>query len=540
MADWKKVAVSGSDVSQFNNDSGYITSATANHAFATASFNGTNLVANSTDGTLNFTSGSGGEAGLKITATAGTDTLDFSLGANSVPNAALANKGVTVGTTLINLGSDATTIVGLTSVTSTGFTGTLSATSVLADGVTATTQTSGDNSTKVATTAYVDTVATAADLDLVGDGSTSTAVDLDSQTLTFTGQDGLQLSASAQTITATIADGGIANAKLANSTISGKALGTNLDTLATDNTTLEYTSAGFYNGNQNKTIRIKDGGVDTDAIADSLGTIGVNSFTGSFSGSFTGDVDINLDDLTDGNGISNFTYDGNAPASVAVQADTTTGGSTVPVAVSGNGVGLDLTTIDGAGISVLGSELRIDFTEADLTGLTAAGPDQLSISSLSTIIATEGNNRVITSDGDGTLTAEPNFTFNGTDLLVTGNERITGNLVVEGTASFQNQENLQVADRFILMASGSATAGDGGIVIQQGTQDVGELFGFDANLTRWAVTSSFDAGQSTFVPDAFMATAIEGAGTDPDATPARYDKKGNIFVGTDQGIWIYS
>ena len=90
------------------------------------------------------------------------------------------------------------------------------------------------------------------------------------------------------------------------------------------------------------------------------------------------------------------------------------------------------------------------------------------------------------------------------------------------------------------MASGSATAGDGGIVVQQGTQDVGELFGFDANLTRWAITSSFDASLSTFVPDAFMATAIEGAGIDPDATPARYDKKGNIFVGTDQGIWIYS
>ena len=540
MADWKKVAVSGSDVSQFNNDSGYITSATANHAFATASFNGTNLVANSTDGTLNFTSGSGGEAGLKITATAGTDTLDFSLGANSVPNAALANKGVTVGTTLINLGSDATTIVGLTSVTSTGFTGTLSATSVLADGVTATTQTSGDNSTKVATTAYVDTVATAADLDLVGDGSTSTAVDLDSQTLTFTGQDGLQLSASAQTITATIADGGIANAKLANSTISGKALGTNLDTLATDNTTLEYTSAGFYNGNQNKTIRIKDGGVDTDAIADSLGTIGVNSFTGSFSGSFTGDVDINLADLTAGDGLSGTAYDGNIARDFTVKKDTTTGGSTVPVAVSGNGVGLDLTTIDGTGISVLGSELRIDFTEADLTGLTAAGPDQLSISSLSTIIESDGNDRVITSKGDGTLKAEPNFTFDGSLLTVTGNELITGNLIVQGTASFQHNEELQIADRFILMASGSTTVGDGGIVVQQATQNVGELFAYDSSTTRWALDSAFNASNTAFTPEAFMAAVVEGTGTDPDAAPARYDKKGNMFVGTDEGIWIYS
>ena len=130
MADWKKVAVSGSDISQFNNDSGYITSATANHAFATASFNGTNLVANSSDGTLNFTSGSGGTNGILITATAGTDTLDFSLGADSVPNAALVNDKITLGTTDVVLGAaGTTTITGLTSVTSTGFTGTLSSTS---------------------------------------------------------------------------------------------------------------------------------------------------------------------------------------------------------------------------------------------------------------------------------------------------------------------------------------------------------------------------------------------------------------------------
>lgn len=541
MADWKKVAVSGSDISQFNNDSGYITSATANHAFATASFNGTNLVANSTGGTLNFTSGSGGQLGILITANAGTDTLDFSLGADSVKNAALVNDKVTLGTTDVVLGAAGTTnIAGLISVTSQGFTGSLSSTSVLADGVVATTQTTGDNSTKVATTAYVDAVATAADLDLVGDGSTTTAVDLDSQTLTFAGQDGLQLSASAQTITATIANNGIANAKLANSTISGKALGTNLDSLTVDNATLNLNTGTTYNGAAARTISIKDGGVDTDAIADSLGTIGVNSFTGSFSGSFTGDVDINLADLTDGFGISDFTYDGNAPASVSVQADITTGGSTVPVAVSANGVGLDLTTIDGTGISVNGSELRIDFTEADLTGLTAAGPDQLSISSLSTVIATDGANRVLTSDGDGTLTAEPNFTFNGTDLTVTGNEIITGNLIVQGTASFQHNEELQIADRFILMASGSTTVGDGGIVVQQATQNVGELFAFDSGTTRWALDSAFNASNTAFTPEAFMAAAIEGTGTDPDATPARYDKKGNIFVGTDEGIWIYS
>ncbi|MDC0978298.1 hypothetical protein OAR44_02700 [Acidimicrobiia bacterium] len=81
-------------------------------------------------------------------------------------------------------------------------TGNVTATSVLADGVTATTQTTGDNSTKVATTAYVDANVTAQDLDLAdGDGNTG-AVDLDSESLTLQGTaDEVDVALSAQTYT---------------------------------------------------------------------------------------------------------------------------------------------------------------------------------------------------------------------------------------------------------------------------------------------------------------------------------------------------
>ncbi len=65
-------------------------------------------------------------------------------------------------------------------------TGTITTTSILADGVTATTQSSNDNSTKVATTAYVDAQVTAEDLDFGGDTGTG-SVDLDSQSLSITG-----------------------------------------------------------------------------------------------------------------------------------------------------------------------------------------------------------------------------------------------------------------------------------------------------------------------------------------------------------------
>jgi hypothetical protein len=75
------------------------------------------------------------------------------------------------------------------------------------------------------------------------------------------------------------------------------------------------------------------------------------------------------------------------------------------------------------------------------------------------------------------------------------------------------------------MASGSNTAGDGGIVIQQGTQGIGESFGYDNAVTRWGVTGSFDGSQATFTPDAFMAAVVVGSGTNPDDAPGRYDAK---------------
>jgi hypothetical protein len=65
-------------------------------------------------------------------------------------------------------------------------TGNVTATSVLVDGVIATTQSIGDNSTKVATTAYVDAAITAEGLDFAGDAGTGT-IDLDSEVFTISG-----------------------------------------------------------------------------------------------------------------------------------------------------------------------------------------------------------------------------------------------------------------------------------------------------------------------------------------------------------------
>jgi hypothetical protein len=135
------------------------------------------------------------------------------------------------------------------------------------------------------------------------------------------------------------------------------------------------------------------------------------------------------------------------------------------------------------------------------------------------------------------------ITDNGTTVTFTENAVFNKNVTVLGTASFQNTTNLEVADRFILLASGSNTAGDGGLVIQQGTQNVGELFGYDSGVSRWALTSSFTANQGAFTPDAFMAAVSISSSNNPNtAGPAvRYNAAGNMYISSvDESIWIYS
>lgn len=102
MAEWKKVVVSGSNISQLNNDAGYLVGAGLPNTFATMSINGVNVIADTTTDTLTFASASG--AGLAIVGDAGADSITFTLG--GIPNASLANSTISskaLGTNLDSL-----------------------------------------------------------------------------------------------------------------------------------------------------------------------------------------------------------------------------------------------------------------------------------------------------------------------------------------------------------------------------------------------------------------------------------------------------
>lgn len=215
-----------------------------------------------------------------------------------------------------------------------------------------------------------------------------------------------------------------------------------------------------------------------------------------------------------------------------------------------------LTDLAGTNLAVEGSDsLTLATTITGISSITSTGftgslqgtaswaNNALAVSSISNNITNNTNNYVLTATGGGSINGEANLSFDGTTLTVTGNEVITGNLTVQGTASFQNTTNLEVADRFVLFASGSNTAGDGGIVIQQGTQNIGELYGYENSINRWGFTSSFDASTPSFTAAAYV-TTTEVSTAAPSAAPiygGSSNGYGNIHVNTNTGdIYIYS
>jgi len=135
------------------------------------------------------------------------------------------------------------------------------------------------------------------------------------------------------------------------------------------------------------------------------------------------------------------------------------------------------------------------------------------------------------------------------DVTIANDLTVLGDLEVSGTASFKHSENLDIADKFITLSSGSTTATDGGIIVAQaasGTNQVGEGYGFDASVKRWGVTSSLSNNSGAIVPKDYMVTAraTDTSGAAPSAAPifgGSSDGYGNIHVDTStEEIYIYA
>jgi hypothetical protein len=163
----------------------------------------------------------------------------------------------------------------------------------------------------------------------------------------------------------------------------------------------------------------------------------------------------------------------------------------------------------------------------------------LTASNITPAITNELNNRVLTANGGGTINGEANLTFDGTNLILNGNQTISGDLTVNGTTTTINTQNLNVADKFILLSSGSTSANDGGIIIQSAVGGTGFAFLYDQGQARWAYTGSLSATATTAAPDAFASMVID-INVAESTDKAVYQKNGNIKIETNGDIFIYS
>jgi hypothetical protein len=529
MATWKKVVVSGSAISQLNNDANYLVDGQAG-AELTGSFTGsftgdgsglTGVVASNTN-TLDQGAGiqtfsydgstpgvvvivdSGSLAGNGLEAVAGSgslsvkaadSTISVAVGGISVveanlsgiPNSALTNNSVTLGSTSVALGATTASLVGLTNVESTSFTGSFSGSFVgttdLPDLVSGNGLTGGPYDGAATATFAVQASGSTLAVDAGGvkvanAGITATQLASSVAGAGLSGGDGTTFSVNVDdssieinTDTLRVKGLGVTNAMLAGSITNAK--------LVNDSVTLGSTSVAL--------------GATTASLA-GLTTVSATSFSGSFSGSFQGD----------GSGLTGIATD------LAIAGETGTG----TVSLENQ----TLTVTGGEGINTVASGQTI----------TVSGEDASS------------SNKGIASFSDDNFTVTAGDVVLANDVDIVQDLTVGRNLTVIGTASFQSTENLDVADRWIRMASGSNAAGDGGIAIQQSGSLNAEAFGWDSAVARWGVTGSFDASQGAIVPDAFMASVVEGAANDPTAVVAKYVKKGNIFIASNSDIFIYS
>ena len=142
---------------------------------------------------------------------------------------------------------------------------------------------------------------------------------------------------------------------------------------------------------------------DTFATGSGSSTGGTGSFSGSFTGSFKGDITASkvTASLTDGNGITDFTYDGSAPKTVSIQVS----GSTLDVGTSGLRVadsGITSFQISSSAVSASGAlfggggtklGVQVDGNTIDIFGgQLRVVPGGLPTSSLATSSFTLGTN----------------------------------------------------------------------------------------------------------------------------------------------------
>lgn len=130
------------------------------------------------------------------------------------------------------------------------------------------------------------------------------------------------------------------------------------------------------------------------------------------------------------------------------------------------------------------------------------------------------------------------------DVVITNDLTVGGDLFVNGDTTQINTQNLLIEDRWAMLASGSTTRVDGGIIVQSDAANTGYAFGIDSSVNRWALQKDLGDGVNDMVADSYMTTTQFGLDVARPVTPEYggvANGFGNIWVSTDtEEIFIFS
>lgn len=337
-----------------------------------------------------------------------------------------------------------------------------------------------------------------------------------------------------------------------------------------------------------KKLLVSGSSIEVGAIT-STGTLSIPGFSdvsASLAGALAGgdnlgnhtatqDIDLNGNSITN---ILNASASGFISASEFIGDGSKLTGIVTDLDINGTSgtINIDLATesltfASTNGVSIAGATNTLTVNTAQDIQTSAspsfAGLDINGTADISGNVTLSGNSQTVTHSGTGNLTISStsgNVVVDGVTMqggavsagsvTTTGDITVGGDLTVNGTTTTINTANLLVEDKFILLASGSSSATDGGIVVQSAANGSGFALGYDATADRWvlqdAVTGTeadntkFGLDETTPNTGAYVGT-VEVSTEDPGAAVPTYGGSsyghGTIHVNEGSGdIYIYS
>jgi len=358
------------------------------------------------------------------------NTVDIAGIWTSIPNSALANDSVTVGSTEIDLGATSTTLAGLTSVTSTTFVGGLTG-----NADTATALASGQNF--------------------------SISGDITASAISFDGTGAVALSASIDNdavVTDKILNGNVTNAKLANSafTTSGDGTGSSNNSTSLGGT-LAFTSAD----NSAEIVANGAGAIDFSVNAGNISLFKISGDTGSVTP----------------NGSSTITWVGGTGIDTSITGDDLTISIDSSVVTLNGSQTLTNKTINASQL-VDGSVTNAKLASSSLTLAGDSGTQTLELGDTSTFSGGDGIDTVAQATDNLVISVDDSFVevvsrkgANNGYASLDANGRVPSSQLP--SSAFEYKGNWNASTNTPTLADGTGDAGDMYRVSVAGNQDLG-------------------------------------------------------------------